>query len=826
MIGKEFEYAARTLRKSPVFLVAATVTIAPGIGASTAIFSVTNAVLLRPLPYRDPDRLVLAFGDMRSRKDFDGRVSNENFVDLRNGAKAMFEDFGAVLTFRFNVPRDDGTPEQVHIAQATSNIFRLLGARIAAGRDFSDEDGRPQAPPDPNAAAGTQAPQLPSIAILSYEFWQKRYGGSRNVIGRKIFPGAPVSPQVVGVLAPGFELLFRPAANEDPRPDVWIAQRAPYNNANRNSYGWRAIGRLRPGVTIPKAQEEADLVSAEIRNNFPIYKGGDFHYRLEPMHAHLVAAVRPAILALMGAVIFLLLIACANVANLMLVRASLRERELALRAALGASRARLIGQTLAEALLLAIGGTIAGLGLAKLGIRELITISPASLPRLDSIQLDPVVFAFAFLIGLAAAAAFGIAPALRASRPNVMDVLRGSSRTVGLGGAGPRNAVVMVEVALSFVLLIGSGLMFRSFLALQRVNPGFDANHLLTFQILGGRPANQPAQRRAYVRELEQRLRSVPGVQNVAGSFLLPLAGGYSTIRWGKENALTDPSKYQAVDWTTVLPGYFEAMRTPLRAGRTFTDADNAPDRNLVVVDQVLAAKAFPNESAIGKRILIRLRTPEPEWVEIIGVVGHQMTTSLTEPGREQVYFADGFLSYGSIARWAIRVSGNPAQYAGQVRAAISQLDPHLSLFEVQPMDALVEHAQASTRFSLLLIGVFAIVAALLASVGLYGVLSTVVRQRSAEIGVRMALGAAPGSIFSLVVGHGMRLSAAGIALGIAAALGLTRAMTSMLVGIQPTDPATFGAMIVVFFAIAAAACWIPALHAAALDPTVALRGE
>jgi predicted permease len=824
MLGKEFAYAARSLRKSPVFLVAATLTIAMGIGASTAIFSVTNAVLLRPLPYRDPDRLVLAFGDMRARKDFDGRVSNENFMDLRNGAKTMFEDFASVLTFRFNLPREDGTPEQIKFAQATTNTFRMLGARIIAGRDFGDADGQPQPAPDPNAPPSAQAQQLPTIVILSYEFWQKRFGGNRDIIGQAIFKGAPISPQVVGVLAPGFELLFRPSANEDPRPDVWMASRTPYSNANRNAYGWRAIGRLRAGATIGKAQEEADLVSAEIRRNFPIYKGGDFHYRLEPMHAHLVAAVRPAILALMGAVIFLLLIACANVANLLLVRASLRERELAVRAALGGSRARLIGQMLVEALLLALGGTILGLGLGQLGIRALIAISPASLPRLDSITLDPVVFAFAFLIGLVAAAAFGITPALRASRPNVMEVLRGGSRTAGLGGAGPRNAVVVVEVALSFVLLIGSGLMFRSFLELQKVNPGFDAHHLLTFQILGGRPGNKPEERRAYVRELQERLRTLPGVQSVTGSNLMPLSGGFSTIRWGKENALVDPSKYQAVDPQIVLPGYFETMRTPLLAGRTFTEADNAPDRSVVVIDQILASKAFPNESAIGKRILIRQRTPEAEWVEIIGVVGHQLTTSLTDPGREQIYFTDGFNSHGSIARWALRVSGDPARYAGQVRGAIGQIDTHLSLFEMQPMEALVGHAQASTRFQLLLIGVFAVVAALLASVGLYGVLSTVVRQRTAEIGVRMALGAAPGSIFSLVVGHGLRLSAAGIALGIVAALGLTRAMTSMLVGIQPTDPATFGAIIVVFFTIAAAACWIPALHAAGLDPTVALR--
>ena len=827
MLGKEFGYAARSLRKSPVFLIAATVTIALGIGASTAIFSVANAVLLRPLPYRDPDRLVLAFGDMRTRKDFDGRVSNENFMDLRNGTKAMFQDFGAVSTLRINIPRDDGTPEQVRLAQVTTNLLGILGAKIVAGRDFDESDSQPQPPPDPTAAPNTPGPtRLPIMAILSYEYWQSRFGGSRDVIGRRVLNLGPLNPQIVGVLAPGFELLLRPSLNEETRPDMWIASRAPYNNANRNSYFWRAIGRLKPGVTVAQAQDEAELVSADIRRNFPIYNGGGFHWRIDPMHAHMVAEVRPAILALMGAVIFLLLIACANVANLLLVRASLRERELAVRAALGGSRARLIGQMLAEALLLAGAGTIVGIGLAEAGIRELIHLSPASLPRISSITLDPLVLGFAILIGLGSAAAFGLTPALRASRADVMQVLRGSSRTAGLGAAGPRNAVVVIEVALSFVLLIGSGLMFRSFLALQHVDLGFDPHHLLTFQVLGGRPGNQPEQRAAYVREVENRLKTIPGVQSVAGSLLTPLAGGYSTIRWGQENALTDPSKYQAVDQQTVLPGYFEAMGTPLVAGRAFTDADNAPDRSVVVIDQFLAAKAFPNESAIGKRILIRLRTPEPEWVEIIGVVAHQMITSLTDPGREQIYFTDGFTSHGRIQRWALRTAGDPGAYAGPVRAALKALDPHLSIFQVQPMDVLVEHAQASTRFTLLLIGVFATMAALLAAVGLYGVLSTIVRQRTAEIGVRMALGAGPGKVFQLVVGHGLALSAVGIAVGVGVALGLTRAMASMLVGIRPTDPVTFLAIIVLFFAIAAAASWIPALRAASLDPTEALRQE
>ena len=389
-----------------------------------------------------------------------------------------------------------------------------------------------------------------------------------------------------------------------------------------------------------------------------------------------------------------------------------------------------------------------------------------------------------------------------------------------------RNGVVIAEVALSFVLLIGSGLMFRSFLALQRIDPGYNPHGLLTFLLLGGRGGQQPEQRAARQREIQARLRSLPGVRGVTASFPFPLAGGFSPIRWGLEPALTDPSKFQAVDFQIVLPGYFDTLRTPLLAGRVFTDADNSPGRTGVVIDQVLAAKAFPGESAIGKRILIRIRTPEPEWVEVLGVVAHQRDTSLADSGREQIYFTDGFLGHGVVSRWAIRTAGDPGQYAAAVRAAITEIDPHLMLTEMQPMDMLVEGAQSSTRFSLLLIGAFAAIAALLAGVGLYGVLSTVVRQRTAEIGVRMALGAAPARIFNLVVGHGLRLSAAGIALGVLAAFELTRVMTSMLVGVTPTDPATFGGMAALFLVIAAIASWLPARRAAGLDPTAALREE
>jgi putative ABC transport system permease protein len=370
--------------------------------------------------------------------------------------------------------------------------------------------------------------------------------------------------------------------------------------------------------------------------------------------------------------------------------------------------------------------------------------------------------------------------------------------------------------------------MVRSFIALQHVELGFDPNHLLTLQLLGGRARQrqQPQERAAWVREIQTRLHEIGGVQSVTAAQLIPLAGGYSSIRWGKEEALSDPSKYQATDAQAVLPGFFETMRTPLIAGRTFTEADNAPDRKFVIVDRLLAAKAFPHESAIGKRILIRIQTPEPEWVEIIGVVEHQLATSLSEPGHEQAYFTDGFLNFSAANRWILRTSGDPAGLAPAVRAAMGKLDPNLLISEMQPMPVWIERAQAGTRFSLLLIGVFSVIAVVLASVGLYGVLSTFVRQRTAEIGVRMALGAAPANIFSLVVGHGLGLSAAGIGIGIVAAVGLTRVMTTMLVGVKPTDPVTFFAIVALFLAIAAMSCWIPARRAAGLAPTVALREQ
>jgi predicted permease len=823
-IWADVEFSLRQLRKNPGFTIAAILTLALGIGASTAVFSVVNAVLLRPLPYMDPDRLVIGSMDLRGRNVHDLPFSSADFIDLRNGTKAFFQDFAGVFTGPALVPRGDGTSEQIHWAVATTNFFRVTGARVVLGRDFTEQDGIPEPP----GAQTSEAAPPPTVAILSYEYFQRRYGGDANVLGRTLRTTGGPGMVVVGVLPPRFRLYFPPGANVEIAPDVWIADRLTYDASNRLAFSIRPVGRLKDGASLEQAQAAAEQVAAEARKNFPVQRTAGYSIRLEPMRQHLVAEVRPAILALMGSGIFLLLIACANVANLLLVRASLRERELAMRAALGAGAWRLIRPIVVEAFLLAAIGTLFGLALAWAGIRELHALAPANLPRLDSIRMDAFVLGFGALAGVATAVIFSLAPAWRASRPTLINALRSSTGTPGsAGGRRLCNLVVITEVALSFMLLIGSGLMVRSFLQLQRVDPGFDAHRLFTFQVLGvGAIGKTPEARANLVDAIERHLRAIPGVQNVTASYPFPLTGDFNAIRWGTAEALSDPSKFQATDYQIVLPGYFEAMRTSLLAGRTFTENDNLAGRNYVIIDDLLARKAFGGESAVGKRILIRIRTPEPEWVEVIGVVAHQHTTSLAERGREEVYFADGFFGSGRVRSWAIRMAGDTVSDDNLVHRAIKDVNPNLVVNEMESGETLIDRAEDSTRFSLLLLAIFAAIAGLLAGVGLYGVLSTAVRQRASEIGVRMALGARRENIFALVVGQGLLLSALGITAGIIAALVLTRLMSTMLVGVKPSDPATFAGMTLAFFVIAVLASYLPARRAAALDPMTSLREQ
>ena len=450
-----------------------------------------------------------------------------------------------------------------------------------------------------------------------------------------------------------------------------------------------------------------------------------------------------------------------------------------------------------------------------------------NLPRLGQVSVDPAVVTFAALAGVVSVVLFGLVPAVRASRPDVMDLLRRSGRSGGLASGGwMRTAVVTLEVALSFVLLVGSGLMIRSFIELQRAAPGYDPNQVLTFSTPNLRLPT-PAARQAFVRDLRTRLLALPGVTDVTAATPLPLDGRVGLARWGTEEALADPAKFQQATTHVVQPGYFEAMRTRIIEGRGYTEEDNnRQNSRLLIIDRILAGKAFPGQSAVGKTIVARVNSPEPLRYEVIGVVDHQRHTDLARDGREAMFLTDGYFGFGAANRWAVRTSGDPMAHASTVKALVSELNPRTGAIEVQPMSAFIAEAQAQTKFALVLIGIFAGVALVLAAVGLYSVLSTTVRQRTPEIGVRMAFGAARGGIFKMMVVQGLRLSGIGIGIGIVAALLMTSAMKSMLVGVAPTDPLTFAAMAGAFLVISAIACGLPALRASRMDPMVALRDE
>jgi putative ABC transport system permease protein len=826
---RDLYLAARSLRKDPIFTVVAVLTIALGIGASTAIFSVVNAVLLRPLPYTQPERLAIIVHDMVARDLPDMPLAPPDLRDIRQQA-SLFDDVAGVFTFRTAISGDEGVPEQIRAAGVTPNLLRLLGARVVLGRDFHDDDALVPAAPADNAAAppagNVAAPPPPFAGILSYGFWQRRYGGDASVLGRTIEFGAQ-RLEIVGVLAPGVELLFPPGTDVERTPDIWTAARIDYDAPNaRLNLQLRAIGRLAPGTSLTAAEAQLERIAADIRQEHVIKEAAGMRFRVVPMHHNLVAGVRPALVALMGAVLFVLLIACANVANLLLVRAAARERELAVRSALGGSRSRLAMQVFTESVLLAAIGALVGIGLAFLGIRLLLALRPADLPRVDAIGVDPMVLGFTATATALAAVLFGLVPAIRASQADVAGMLREAGRTTGLAGGGRtlRNGAVIAAVGLCFVLLVGSGLMLRSFDALQNIDPGFDAENVLTFTAA---PAVAGDARARFNREMLDRIGALPGVQSVTVAAPLPLDGRLINARWGPAGAAEDPALFQQANAHFVVPGYFETMRSRVTAGRSFTEAENVRESQAVMIDDVLARKAFGTPlDAVGQQLFMRIRGPEAEWFDIIGVVAHQRHASLAVEAREAVFLTNGQIGHGIANAWAVRTAGDPLALAPMVRTVLADIDPLVPMSDVQPMTALLQRAMAPTRFVLAMIAVFAIIAVFLAAIGLYGVLATSVRHRTAEIGVRLAFGAPPASIQRLFVGEGLRLAAFGVVLGGIAALLLSRVLTTLLVGVEPTDPLTYGAMVLLFFAIAAAASWIPARRASRLSPASALNPE
>jgi putative ABC transport system permease protein len=817
----DLRYALRTLARSPGFAAVAVVTIGLGIGANTAIFSVVNAVLLRPLPFEQPDQLVYAWGELRNRNIEYWPASPYDLTDFREQG-TQFEAFAGIFTGQSSLTGGDGDPIQVEFAGVTPNFLSVLGMRPAVGRDFVPDDAAPIGQDADPAAAP------PTAVLLSHGLWLRRFGGDSSAVGRTLEVGGNAA-EIIGVMPRGFKLLAPPGTGLSSNIDLWFAPRIDFDNwPTRANAVFSVFGRLKPGVTVQQAQSQMDGIAARIREIDQLSETAGYHVRIAPMQQDVTQHVRPLVLALLGAVGFVLLIACANVSNLLLVRASVREREVAIRSALGGDRFRLIRQMLVESGVLALLGGVVGLVLAWGGIQLLLALRPEDLPRLDSVGIDVVVLLFTLAAALGAAVLFGTIPALQASKPDLADSLRDRGHSMSRTGQRlVRNGIVAFEVALSLVLLIGAGLMVRSFIELQRVRPGFDSEGVLTFQVQLPFARYQEAEQRAnFARLLTDRIEGLAGVESVGATFPLPLDGVFLAGRYGTEAALTDETAYGQADYRMILPGYFETMGTRLLAGRTFDEADFADSAAVVVIDRRLAALTWPNESPVGKRMLIRVTTTDPQWVEVIGVVEHQRAQTLAADGRETVYFTTRYVGDPGALVYVVRSSLAPARLTDQIRVLVAEMDPLLPLADVRTMDDYVSEARAPTRFALILIGVFSIIALALAAVGLYGVIAYVVRQRTAEIGVRIAFGAESVTILGLVLRQGLGLTAIGLAIGLVAAFWVTRFMASLLVGVAPADPLTFAAIAALFVPIAAAACLVPARRAARVDPVVALREE
>ncbi|MFQ5705056.1 MAG: ABC transporter permease [Gemmatimonadales bacterium] len=817
---RDLRHAIRSLGRHRSFTAIAVGTIALGIGANTAIFSVVRAVLLRPLPYEDPGRLVAVWSNLTNRNQPKFPLSPPDLRDFQEQA-TTFEDLAGVITFTQTLTGGDSDPEQIDVAGTTPNLLDVLGLHPMIGRGFVAADAEPVGQ-QTNAAAIP-----PASVILSYELWQRRFGGDRDIVGRSIELNNNTAV-VIGVMPPGAALYFGPDSRLTSHVDLWTALRIDVAAwpARRNVI-WAVVGRLKPNVTVAQVRAEMDRFTVRMREESSLRETAGFQLDVIPMLRELTAGVRPVVLALFGAVAFVLLIACANVSNLLLVRASAREREFAIRAALGGSRGRIVRQLLMESLVLGLVGGALGLMLAVAGNRALLAFRPANLPRIDTIHIDLTVLAFTALASLGAALLFGLMPAIQVSKPQLTESLsdRGRSSSL-LGQRKLRNGLVITEVALSLVLMIGAGLMIRSFVALQRVEPGYDPTNLLTFNL--ALPGNRysDSEMRIFYGDLEDQARALPGVTDVTAAFSLPLQPQVFTGRYGPLEALTDASLYGQADYRAVRPGYFKTMRTAFKEGRLFSPADFADSTPVAVVDELTAARLAPGESAVGKRMLVRITTLDPQEVEVIGVVEHQRSYSLAADGTETIYVTNRYAgTFGNLG-WVIRTTGDPVKIVPRLRQIMAGLDPLIPISDLRTMDDRISEAMTGTRFALALIGLFGFIALALASGGIYGVLSYTVRQRAGEIGVRMALGARSGNILGLVVRQGMKLTGIGLAVGLVASFWATRLMQGLLVEVPAADPVTYIGMAAMFVVVAIVASWAPARRATLIDPVVALRDE
>ena len=800
---QDLRYGARILLKNPGFTTVAVLTLALGIGANTAIFSVVNAVLLRPLPFAHPERLVQVMLTNTKQGTTTHDHSYLNFADMRAQSNsfeawAAYSDTGGALT-------GGDTPERIDGADVSADLFKALGAGAQLGRTFTPDDEQPGA----------------SAVVISYSLWQRRFGADPNVVGRQITLSGK-QKTIIGVLPQSFQLLFL-----NNQPEFFT----PFNpqggmEKQRGANYLEVVGRLKPGVTRAQADAELRAIAARLEQQYPKENDGQ-SVSLVPAQEDMVGNIRPTLLVLLGAVGFVLLVACANVANLQLARAAGRGREIAVRVALGASRKRVIRQLLTEGLILSIMGGALGLFFASWGVRLISAFVPAGIPRVKEAGLDTVVLGFTLGASLLTGVIFGLAPALQASGVDLNEDLKegGRSTTEGRGRHRVRGLLIVSEVALSLVLLVGAGLLIRSFIHLRNTDPGFNPQHVLTASVsLPSARYSKDEQQAGFYREAIERAAQLPGVEAAAAILPLPLGeNGIETNFTIEGQPELSTGAQPTAGGRIITPDYIRAMSIPLIKGRTFTDQDTTEAPKVVLINETLARRFFPDENAIGKRLHLGLNGIHGE---IVGIVGDVRDRHLDTEPIPEYYVPYQQAPVGTMSLVVRARTDDPASLAAPLRAVVQGLDKDLPLYQGRPMEQLVAASVARQRFSMTLLAAFAGLALALAAVGIFSVMSFLVALRTHEIGIRMALGAQPRDILRLITGEGMKLALAGVIVGLIASLALTRLMRSLLFGVSATDPLTFTLIAILLIWVTLLACYIPARRATKVDPLVALRYE